>query len=87
MSIERERLPVLHRCEEEKEEGEGREVKEKGCFGGTKKPDEEERAREKGKQFCQLKPLFQLQKAAFFFCNSVSYFGRHPYTKNVGEEE
>ena len=75
LSIERERLPVLHRCEEEKEEGEGREVKEKGCFGGTKKPDEEERAREKGKQFCQLKPLFQLQKAAFFFCNSVSYFG------------
>ena len=34
----RERLPVLHRYEEEKEEGEGREVKEKGCFGGTKYP-------------------------------------------------
>jgi hypothetical protein len=32
-------------------------------------PDHEKRegAREKGKQFCQLKPLFQLQKAAFFF--------------------
>jgi hypothetical protein len=28
----RERLPVLHRYEEEKEEGEGREVKEKGSF-------------------------------------------------------
>jgi hypothetical protein len=27
LSIERERLPVLHRCEEEKEEGEGKEVK------------------------------------------------------------
>ena len=63
----RERLSVLHRYEEEKEEGEEREVKEKGCFGGTKKPDEEERAREKGKQFCQLKPFFQLQKAAFCF--------------------
>ena len=72
MSIERERLPVLHRCEEEKEEGEGREVKEKGCFGGTKKPDEEERAREKGKQFC---PAFPTSKGGFFFCNSVSYFG------------
>jgi hypothetical protein len=30
-------------------------------------PETEERAREKGKQFCQLKPLFQLRKAAFFF--------------------
>ena len=42
------------------------EVKEKWCLGGTKKPDEEERAREKEKQFCQLKPLFQLQKRLFF---------------------
>ena len=32
--------------------------KEERC-GGTKKPSK--------KQFCQLKPLFQLQKAAFFF--------------------
>jgi hypothetical protein len=37
----RERLPVLHKCEEE--EGEGREIKEKGCFGGTKKPTQRRR--------------------------------------------
>jgi hypothetical protein len=39
----RERLPVLHRYEEEEEGGEGREVKEKGCFGGTKKPTKRRR--------------------------------------------
>jgi hypothetical protein len=65
LSIERETT----RYEEEEEEGEGREVKEKGVLWRNQKPDQEteERAREKGKQFCQLKPLFQLQKAAFFF--------------------
>ena len=52
LSIERERLPVLHRYEEEEEEGEGREV------WRNQKPTKT--------QFCQLKPLFQLQKAAFF---------------------
>ena len=41
----REKLPVLHRYEEEEEEEEeeGREVKEKGCFGGTKKPTQRRR--------------------------------------------
>ena len=40
----RERLPVLHRYEEEEEEEEeGREVKVKGCFGGTKKPTQRRR--------------------------------------------
>ena len=41
----RERLPVQHRYEEEEEEEEeeGREVKEKGCFGGTKKPTQRRR--------------------------------------------
>ena len=70
MSIERERLPVLHRHEEEEEEGEDRKGgKRKRVLWRNQKndPETEERAREKGKQFCQLKPLFQLQKAAFFF--------------------
>ena len=51
LSIERERLPVLHRYEEEKEEGEGREVKEKGCLEEPKNPTRRNERERKGNNF------------------------------------
>jgi hypothetical protein len=61
LSIERERLPVLHRYEEEEEEGEGREV------WRNQKTEQE--------TILSIKAAFPTSKGGFFFCNSVSYFG------------
>ena len=63
----RERLPVLHRYEEEKEEGEGREVKEKGCFGGTKKPDLGGTSERERETILSTKAAFPTSKGGFFF--------------------
>ena len=72
----REKLPVLHRYEEEEEEEEGREVKEKGCFGGTKKPTKRGGTSEREREtILSIKAAFSTPKGGFFFCNSVSYFG------------
>ena len=53
MSIERERLPVLHRYEEEEEEGEGREV------WRNQKTEQE--------TILSIKAAFPTSKGGFFF--------------------